>query len=677
MTKTEHADDSQPLWRLSPHAMRGTAMHRFMQQTSARHNFAPEYDALYRWSIDDRAAFWSEVWEFTAVRASRRCECALENADAMPGAQWFTGARLNFAENLLRYRDDQTAILFSGEEETNIREITYRQLYAEVARVTAGLRSLGVQPGDRVACYLPNCPEAIVAMLSAAALGAVWSSCSPDFGVKGVLERFAQIQPRVLFAADGYRYNGKAFDKRDAVTSVAAGLDNLECVVTVPFLNDAPDWSALRNQHRVISFNEFAATKNPATKNPADKTVAADKIPDINFAQLPFDHPLYILYSSGTTGAPKCIVHGAGGTLLQHLKEHQLHTDIGRADRMFFFTTCGWMMWNWLVSGLASGCALVLYDGAPLFPDPGRLWRLAEQTGISVFGAGARYFASLAKAGARPGAQHDLSKLRAVLSTGSPLAAESFDYIYRRIKSDLLLASVSGGTDIVSCFVLGNPLRPVYRGEIQGPGLGMAVDIFDAGGRSLREQRGELVCVKPFPSMPLGFWNEPDGRRYHDAYFARFNNVWAHGDYAEITARDGVIIHGRSDAVLNPGGVRIGTAEIYRQVEKVDEVLESLCIGQAWEGDTRIVLFVMLRDGAKLTDELKTRIRDTVAANTSRRHAPKKIIAVPDIPRTLSGKIVELAARKAVHGEAVENTEALANPEALQHFRDLAELQEA
>lgn len=625
-----------------------------MRQAAARHGIADNYDALYQWSIDAREAFWPAVWEFTEIQSSRRWDSVLENADAMPGARWFGGSRLNFAENLLRYRDQQPAIIFRGENGDS-RELTYRQLHAEVVRISACLKSLGVKAGDRVAGYMSNSPEVVIAMLATAGIGAVWSSCSPDFGVKGVLERFAQIKPRVLFAIDGYRYNDQSFDVLEAVATVVAGLDSIEHVIVAPFLNSSPDLSALPG---AVLFDEFTTAQT-----------------EMEFAQLPFDHPLYILYSSGTTGAPKCIVHGAGGTLIQHSKEHRLHVDLSRRDKFFYFTTCGWMMWNWLVSGLACGCTLILYDGSPFFPRRRSLWQLAEALGITVFGASARYIAALAKAGIRPGEEYDLGPLRAILSTGSPLAAESFDYVYKHIKADLMLSSISGGTDIVSCFVIGNPLRPVYRGEIQGRGLGMAVDIY-ADGKPVRGRRGELVCTKPFPSMPLGFWNEPAQRRYHDAYFARFENVWAQGDYAEITDHDGVIIHGRSDAALNPGGVRIGTAEIYRQVEKVDAVLDSLCIGQAWGGDVRIVLFVMLREGEELTGELKTRIRNTIQANTTRHHIPKKIIAVPDIPRTLSGKIVELAVRNVVHGEPVKNTEALANPEALAYFRDRPELQE-
>ena len=658
MPKPSRSAGAQPLWRPSPAAMKKTAMFGFMQQAVARHGIADNYDALYQWSIDEREAFWSAVWDFTEIKSSRRWDSVLENGDAMPGASWFGGSRLNFTENLLRYRDQQPAIIFRGENGDSLeaaKELTYRQLHAEVVRVSHWLKSLGVKAGDRVVGYMSNGPEVVIAMLATAGIGAIWSSCSPDFGVKGVLERFAQINPRVLFAIDGYRYNGQSFDVLESVATVVAGLDSIEHVIIAPFLNSSPDLSALPD---AMLFDEFTTSDT-----------------EIEWAQLPFDHPLYILYSSGTTGAPKCIVHSVGGTLIQHLKEHRLHVDLNRRDKFFYFTTCGWMMWNWLVSGLACGCTLILYDGSPFFPRRRSLWQLAEELGITVFGVSARYIAALAKARIHPGDEYDLGALRAILSTGSPLAPESFDYVYQRIKSDVMLSSISGGTDIVSCFVIGNPLRPVYRGEIQSRGLGMAVEVYEDG-KPVRGQRGELVCTKPFPSMPLGFWNERDHRRYHEAYFARFENVWAQGDYAEITDHDGVIIHGRSDTVLNPGGVRIGTAEIYRQVEKIDEVLESLCIGQAWNGDVRIVLFVMLREGARLTDELKTRIRNTIQANTTRRHLPKKIIAVPDIPRTLSGKIVELAVRNVVHGEPVKNTDALANPEALAHFRDRPELQE-
>jgi len=629
--------------------MRESAMFRFMQQAAARHGIAENYEALHQWSIERREEFWSAVWDFTGIIASRNCDKVLENGAAMPGAKWFTGSRLNFAENLLRHRDNAPAILAHSEDGA-ARALTYAELAREVARVSAGLRELGLRPGDRVAACMSNIPETVIAMLATASIGAIWSSCSPDFGVSSVLERFGQIRPRVLFAVAGCRYNGKRFDMRDAIAAIAKGLDSVEHVIVVPF-EDAPPPSGMR------SFADFP----PA---PAGT----------DFAQLPFDHPLCILYSSGTTGAPKCIVHGAGGTLIQHLKEHRLHVDLRRGDAFFFITTCGWMMWNWLVSGLASGCAVVLYDGSPFYPNQQRLWELAETAGISIFGAGARYLAALGKARIRP-RERDLSALRAILSTGSPLAPESFDYVYAEIKPDLHLASISGGTDIVSCFVLGNPLRPVWRGEIQGSGLGMDVRVF-SNGAAVRGRRGELVCVRAFPSMPLGFWGEADERRYRAAYFSRFENIWAQGDFAEITAQDGFIIHGRSDAALNPGGVRIGTAEIYRQVERLDEILESVCIGQNWDGDVRIVLFVVLREGAALDEELKTRIRNILRENTTRRHIPKKIIAVADIPRTLSGKIVELAVRSIVHGEAIANQAALANPEALECFRGLAELQE-
>ncbi len=588
--------------------------------------------------------------------SSRRWDSVLTDSKAMPGAKWFVGARLNFAENLLKFcrdkgADNKTALIFRGENHG--RDMSYADLYRAVARCAALLKSLGVTAGDRVAGYMSNNPEAVVVMLATASIGAVWSSCSPDFGVKGVRERFAQIQPKVLFAIDGYRYNGKSIDIIDAVATVAEQIPSISKVIIVPFLNASPAISKIRG---VMQYDDFTT----------DQTA-------IDFAQLPFDHPLYILYSSGTTGKPKCIVHSAGGVLLQHLKEHQLHTDIQPDDRLFYFTTCGWMMWNWLVSGLASGCGIVLYDGSPFYPHKSRLWDLIDEVGITVFGTSARFISACAKADVKPIENSKLTTLRAILSTGSPLVSEGFDYIYQHVKSDLMLSSISGGTDIVSCFVLGCPLRPVYRGEIQSRGLGMAVEVYRAG-KSVHGKRGELVCTKPFPSMPLGFWNEADHRRYHEAYFARFEHVWAQGDYAEITANDGMIIYGRSDAVLNPGGVRIGTAEIYRQVEKIDEVLESLCIAQQWQDDVRVVLFVLLRDQVVLTDELKARICQTIQNHTTRRHVPQKIIAVADIPRTLSGKIVELAVRSIVHGEAVNNTDALANPEALEYFRNLEEL---
>jgi acetoacetyl-CoA synthetase len=613
-----------------------------------------DYDSLYEWSVRSSDQFWALLWDYCGIVSSQRWDAVVNNADAMPGASWFDGARLNFAENLLKYRDDQTAIVFQGEGQA-AREITYARLYAEVARCADLLKSLGVSRGDRVAGYMTNNPEAVIAMLATSSIGAIWSSCSPDFGVKGVLERFTQIEPRVLFTVDGYRYNGKNIDVLDAVESVVQQITSIEKVIVIPFLEKSPDISRIRD---TMLFGEFHTDKD-----------------QVDFVQLPFDHPLYILYSSGTTGKPKCIVHSAGGTLVQHLKEHQLHTDIKRNDRLFYFTTCGWMMWNWLVSGLASGCTIVLYDGSPFYPGKHSMWEMVSALGITVFGTSARFIAACAKTRVKPIEKSDLSSLRAILSTGSPLVAESYDYVYQSVKKDVMLSSISGGTDIVSCFVLGNPVRPVYRGEIQCRGLGMAVDVYEDG-VPVREKRGELVCTKPFPSMPLGFWNEPDNQRYHDAYFARFENVWAQGDYAEITKHDGLIIYGRSDAVLNPGGIRIGTAEIYRQVEKVDEVMESLCIAQQWDGDVRIVLFVQLREGSELTMELKDRIRRTIQENTTRRHVPKKICAVPDIPRTLSGKIVELAVRNVVHGDEVKNTEALANPESLGYFRNIRELQE-
>ncbi len=579
----------------------------------------------------------------------------------MPGARWFPQARLNFAENLLRRRDDTAALIFQGEEQVR-REISFGALHETVSRAARALRALEVEPGDRVAGLLPNVPEAIVAMLAAASLGAIWSGCSPDFGVRGVLDRFEQIEPRVLFATDGYFYNGKRIDCLGRLAEIARALPSLERIVVVPYGPERPEIGSIPG---ALLFDDFVAQQRGG---------------EIEFTQLPFDHPLYLLFSSGTTGRPKCIVHGAGGTLLQHVKEHRLHVNLGREDRLFYFTTCGWMMWNWLASGLASGATLLLYDGSPLAREGRVLFELAERERISIFGASAKFIDSVAKLGLRPRERHDLSSIHTLLSTGSPLAPEGFDFVYDAIGSDLHLASISGGTDIISCFVLGNPTAPVWRGEIQARGLGMAVavyEVLDPVGRPVPAgsgEPGELVCTAPFPSMPIGFWNDPKGAVYEAAYFHRFPGVWCHGDLIRETEHGGFVISGRSDAVLNPGGVRIGTAEIYRHVEQLPEVIESLAIGQEWQGDTRVVLFVMLRAGALLDDDLRERIRSIVRTNATPRHVPARIVSVPDIPRTRSGKITELAVRDVVHGHEVTNLEALANPEALEHFRNRPEL---
>jgi acetoacetyl-CoA synthetase len=614
------------------------------------------YPEFYRWTVDQPEQFWQSLWQYAAVKAGTRGRRALVHGERMPGAQWFPDARLNFAENLLRRRDRGDAMVFWGEDKVE-RRLSHAQLHAGVSRLAQGLRAAGVQAGDRVVGYLPNLPEAMMAMLAGASIGAIWSSCSPDFGVQGVLDRFGQIEPKVLFAADGYWYNGKAIDSLAKVADIARRLPTLERVVLVSYLADSADVSGVPNAERMSDFIAPYAGR------------------DIEFAQLPFDHPLYIMYSSGTTGVPKCIVHGAGGTLLQHLKEHQLHSDVKPGDRLFYFTTCGWMMWNWLASGLASGATLLLYDGSPFIRRGAILFDFAEAEGMTHFGTSAKFIDAICKINLRPCATHDLAKLRAILSTGSPLAPESFDYVYRDIKADVCLSSISGGTDIISCFVLGNPVLPVYRGEIQCRGLGMKVEVYDEQGKPVCGKNGELVCTRPFPSMPIGFWIDPEGKRYHDAYFAKYPNVWCHGDYVELTERGGMVIYGRSDAVLNPGGVRIGTAEIYRQVEQLDEVLESLVIGQDWNKDVRVVLFVKLREGLALDDALVDKIRNQIRVNTTPRHVPAKVLQVDDIPRTKSGKIVELAVRNVVHGQSVKNADALANPEALEHYANRVELQ--
>ena len=650
----------QPLWTPSEERRRASNLARFMDCLAARRGLRlDDYAALHRWSIEQADAFWFELAHFADIKAEWADAAVLVDGERMPGARWFPGARLNFAENLLHYRDDHLALVFHNERGQR-RTLSYRQLAAETARVAAGLRDAGVTAGDRVAGFMPNLPETLIAMLATTSLGAIWSSCSPDFGIAGVLDRFGQIAPKVIVTADGYFYGGKTLDSLAPIAGVLAQLPSVSSVIVVPYVAAEPDLTRLQGvgTRRVHTWARFGT--------PGARPV---------FERLPFDHPLFVMYSSGTTGKPKCIVHGAGGTLLQHLKEHHLHVDLRRNDRLFFFTTCGWMMWNWLASGLAVGATLVLYDGSPFHPDEGVLWRMAEEEHVSIFGTSPKYLSALDKAGYRPRERVQLPTLRTVISTGSPLAPEQFDFVYREIKADVQLASISGGTDIISSFCMGNPLGPVYRGELQCAVLGMAVDVVDDACRSLPPgEKGELVCRRSFPSMPIGFWGDDDGSRYRKAYFERFPGIWHHGDYAMRTAHGGFMILGRSDAVLNPGGIRIGTAEIYRQVETLPEILESLCIGQDWQGDVRVVLFVRLRDGVALDEALQKRIRDTIRANTTPRHVPAKIVAVPEIPRTISGKIVELAVRNVVHGLPVTNTDALANPGALEHFRNRTEL---
>jgi acetoacetyl-CoA synthetase len=646
------------LWRPSPTRIADANLTRFMACVNARRGTSlSDYGELYAWSLSSPEAFWTELARFADVRAEWGSGAVIENPQAMPGARFFPDARLNFAANLLRFEDEQPALVFRNERGAR-RTLSYRELRAEVARVAAGLREAGVVAGDRVAGFVPNVPEAAIAMLATASIGATWSSCSPDFGVHGVLDRFGQIAPKVLFTADGYFYAGKELDSLTQVSQVLSGLPAVEQVVVIPYLDRQPQLARLgAARARARLWQNFGA-----------------RGAEVAFAPMPFNHPLCILYSSGTTGVPKCIVHGAGGTLLQHQKEHLLHTDLKRSDRLFYFTTCGWMMWNWLISALATGATLVLYDGSPFHPNPGALWRLAEEERVTVFGTSAKYLSALQKSDFVPAAAVDLTALRTLLSTGSPLLPEGFDYAYRAVKADLHLASISGGTDIVSCFALGCPTLPVFRGEIQCRGLGMAVNVFDDDGRPLRGARGELVCTAPFPSMPVAFWNDPDGRKYHAAYFERFAGLWHHGDYAALTAHDGLVIYGRSDAVLNPGGVRIGTAEIYSAVESLPQIAEALAVGQEWNADVRVVLFVRLQPGVELDEPLKKHIRDTIRTHTTARHVPAKVIAVPDIPRTLSGKITELAVRNVIHGLPVRNLDALANPGALEHFRDLPDL---
>jgi len=650
----------EPLWQPSPERIANANLTTFMRHVRSRWRAnVDDYAGLHHWSVTEPAQFWESVWSYCGVIGDAGDGPALENGHRMPGARWFPEARLNYAENLLRRRDRSPAMVFWSEDRLK-SAVTCAELYSEVSRLSQALWEAGVKPGDRVAGYMPNAPGAVIAMLATASLGAVWSSCSPDFGVQGVLDRFGQIEPKVLFTTDGYFYNGKTIDTVDRLKEISRNLPSVEKVVVVPYTQPRPPISGIP---RAVNVHDLMAPYRPR---------------DIRFERFPFDHPLYILYSSGTTGVPKCIVHGAGGTLLQHMKEHQLHVDLKPGERLFYFTTCGWMMWNWLASALASRATLVLYDGSPFVAGGRILFDCADAARITVFGTSAKFIDSAAKAGLKPRLSHRLTAMKSMLSTGSPLAPEGFDYVYREVKRDLHLASISGGTDLISCFVLGNPTAPVWRGEIQGPGLGMKVEVFDDTGRPVRSQKGELVCTAPFPSMPVSFWNDPDGAQYRAAYFEKFPGVWCHGDYIELTGHGGFVIYGRSDAVLNPGGVRIGTAEIYRQVESLDEVVESLVIGQDWPPDrptdVRVVLFVRLRDGIHLDDELVEKIKRRIRNNATPRHVPARIVEVPDIPRTRSGKIVELAVRNVVHGRPVKNLEALANPEALAHYKDRAEL---
>lgn len=650
----EHTDT--PLWQPSAARIAASNLTAFMGRLGRDGGVRlATYDQLFAWSIDEMEAFWTALWDECGVIAETRGVRVLVDGDKMPGARFFPEARLNYAENLLRRRDEADAIVFWGEDKIR-RRLSFRALHEQVSRLAQALTDAGVAPGDRVAGFMPNMPETVIAALATSAIGGVWSSCSPDFGVQGVLDRFGQIEPKVLFCPDGYTYNGKRIDSLPRVREFAAALPSVRKIVVVPYLDPSPDISGL---DRALTFADFMAP------------FGAREIP---FVRLPFEAPLFIMFSSGTTGKPKCIVHGQGGTLLQHLKELRLLCDIKRDDRVFFFTTCGWMMWNWLISALACEATLLLYDGSPFFPDGNVLFDYADAEKATLLGTSAKFIDALKNARLAPKETHDLSSIRTIASTGSPLAPEGFDYIYDHVKSDACLSSIAGGTDIMGCFAGGNPIGPVWRGEIQKRCLGMAVDVYDDRGRPVREAKGELVCTRPFPSMPVGFWNDADGSRYHAAYFETYPNIWRHGDYVELTAHEGVIFYGRSDATLNPGGVRIGTAEIYRQVEQMDEVEEAIVVGQEWRNDVRVVLFVRLSADLDLDDEMIKRIKARVRDGCTPRHVPAKVIQVTDIPRTKSGKIVELAVRDVVHGRPVKNKEALANPEALRYYENLAEL---
>ncbi len=645
------------LWQPSKERIQKSRMSRFMNFVNERyeHHFK-DYPSLYQWSVAHIADFWAAMWDFAEIRALTPFYRVIDDPGKMIGAKWFSGARLNFAENLLRYRDDQVALIFKGEGQ-NVRKITYADLYREVGQTAVALRRAGVGIGDRVVGFMPNMPETIIAMLAATSIGAIWSSCSPDFGIKGVLDRFGQIRPKIIFTSDGYFYKGKTLSILERISTILNELPSVEKVVVVPYTTPLPDIGGISNAVLYETFKPDESGLEPV------------------FEHLPFDHPLYIMYSSGTTGLPKCMVQSAGGVLINHLKELLLHTDLGREDTIFYFTTCGWMMWNWLTSSLAVGATIVLYDGNPFYPHPGVLWEMAEKEKITVFGTSSGYISALEKSGIKPGKTYDLSSLKTLLSTGSPLSEEGFEFIYKEVKEDLQLSSISGGTDLNGCFALGNPMIPVYAGELQCRGLGMKVEAFDEAGNAVINEQGELVCTAPFPSMPIYFWDDPDHEKYISAYYDVYPGVWRHGDYILINDRGGVKIFGRSDATLNPGGVRIGTAEIYRQVELIDGIEDSLVVGQSWKNDVRVVLFVKLKEGQTLTEAFKKTIKDAIRKNASPRHVPDKIIAVPEIPYTLNMKKVELAVKKIIEKKPVLNKDALSNPDVLQYYADIKELE--
>ncbi|MCD6271774.1 MAG: acetoacetate--CoA ligase [Deltaproteobacteria bacterium] len=645
------------LWSPTEERKKKTNIYRFMQTVNSKFGKnLTEYEPLHQWSVDNIADFWATMWEFVDIKFSEPYTEVIDELK-MPGAEWFQGARLNFAENLLRYRDDYPAIIFKGEILDPVT-ITYAELYDEVARLAKSLKAAGVTVGDRVVGFMPNMPQSIIAMLAATSLGATWSSCSPDFGIKGVMDRFGQIKPKILFTANGYSYKGKSIDSLERIRSILDQIDSIEKVVVVPYTEQEADIADITH---AVHYKDF---------------ISHDSNCSLEFEQLPFDHPVYIMYSSGTTGLPKCMVQGAGGILINQLKEMILHTDLKREDKIFYFTTCGWMMWNWLTSSLAVGATVILFDGQPFYPDTGVLWKLAQDVRMTVFGTSAAYIGGVKDSGLKPGKEYDLSALRAVLSTGSPLSIENFEFVYDEVKKDLQLSSISGGTDINGCFAVGNPMGPVYAGELQCRGLGLNVQAFDSNGKPVVNQQGELVCTLPFPSMPIYFWDDPDGRKYHDAYFDVYPGIWRHGDFIKITGTGGVIFLGRSDATLNPGGVRIGTADIYRIIDNIDEIADSVVVGQDWKNDVRVILFVKMAEGSDFTDELKKRLNSLIRTNATPRHVPAKIIPVADIPYTINMKKVELAVKKVIQNEAVLNKDALINPEALDYYRNLPELQD-